>query len=610
MLRRALIPALLALTACNNTSDPSSLFGEWEPGTVDTADTGEPVDTDTDTDPVPSAWVEHCSPITSDQVWSSSSGPHLVTCDLEVHSGTLTIEAGTTVYFLEDAAIAVGTEDTSAGLEALGTSDAPVVFRPSAAPRPGHWFGLSFQANASTAVLQHTEVLFAGDGEDGGAVDVTDTTLTADHLTIEDSATVGLWLHGSAQLSESSDTLSFRRTGTFPIRVGVSWADTLPDSLSFEDVGSEAISLHAKNAAVTRSLTLSPRELPWAVQSAISVNGTVSAPLELTIAAGNTLLFEPRTSLQVAQAEGASSLLLTGTSTNPITLAALEPGSALRWGGVMAGRTTLDDGLVLQHVNISGAGGRFSTGNSDLNAALKVVDTPVLAQSVHIDNTQGTGIWLEGTATFADGSTDLSASGGDHPIELSLTEVHTLPADADWTGNIIDEIRVDNDSELDTVVTWSNPGVPLYILDEIGIDGTAGEAGLTIQEGTQLRMAAGASIFVEGWRAHLRLEGTASAPVTISGHDAEVAGSWHRILARSCADATEPRDQVVLSHADLGWGGSDGSSGMVATTNACRVSLANTTLHDSKGYGISGDFTEGDSVVYSNNALGPYPEGN
>ncbi len=96
--------------------------------------------------------------------WPTIDVPYEVEGRTRVDGGELTIDAGTTLRFHDDAYIEVapGQGDAMGRLTAIGTADAPIVFT-GTEEHPGYWRGLAFRdAEESGSRIEHASIEFGG----------------------------------------------------------------------------------------------------------------------------------------------------------------------------------------------------------------------------------------------------------------------------------------------------------------------------------------------------------------------------------------------------------------------------------------------------------------
>lgn len=141
--------------------------------------------------------------IQRDSIISASVQPLVIYGGLTVDSAaTLTIEAGTTIYFHPDAALNIhGT------LLSMGTAEKKVMLRGDRIDRlfdylpydltPGQWQGLRFASSSYHNVLRHTDIHSTQSGVVVDSADVSLPKLSLENCTIHNCQGYGLWARSS-----------------------------------------------------------------------------------------------------------------------------------------------------------------------------------------------------------------------------------------------------------------------------------------------------------------------------------------------------------------------------------------------------------------------------
>ncbi|MBM4367950.1 MAG: hypothetical protein FJ102_17185 [Deltaproteobacteria bacterium] len=559
---------LFLLLACPSPTDTRPV------SVIDTDDTGPGSEAD-----------EHCGTIESDTTWYATRA-HVVSCDVVVARGTLTIEGGAEVSFDEGTSLSVGTEGYAAGLVIDGEEGGVVLQGTS----DTGWDGIVVGELADGVAFRGAVLRGAASG-----VTVNGVEVEVRGLALDGAADVGLSLLDGARLAEEAEGLAITNAGGYPVVVDVSAVATLPAlGSSYSENGSPMVLVEGDE--IDASATWEDLGVPYAITDTVDVGGVAGEPAVLTVTEGAEILFDQGTTLRFSRTGSASQLVVEGTGDNPVRMAGLGADVAGYWAGIAIG--TGASAASVSWLEISGAG-------ESGGAALSLDDTDLWADHLSITGSEGDGLLMEGTAAFAPGSTDLAVSGCDVPLRLPGAAVSTLPLPGlSLAGNTRDAIAVDGSGKLTESATWASVGLPYWVIDNIELNGDAEHvAVLSIAAGATLLFDTGAGIFVgKDGAAGLVVDGTADAPVTMLPWSAYVAGAWAGIGVYGLADAASVR----LSHVDVGYAGGAALRGAVHVDDSS-LALDNVYLHDSLEYGLylTGTATADTSTVtYANNTLG------
>jgi hypothetical protein len=168
---------------------------------------------------------------------------------------------------------------------------------------------------------------------------------------------------------------------------------------------------------------------------------------------------------------------------------------------------------------------------------------------------------------------------------------------------------------IDTTTSWANPGAPIAVTSDFGIDGPNMPT-LTLAAGMTFKFADAVGLGVgESAGGVLVIAGTAAARVTLTSlTDLAIPGHWGGVKVWSSG-------QAQISYADFDYGGngladsySFGNLSLESAAVTSQATVANSTFKDSLGWGIyvacaasglPGATTTVDSATtYANNALG------
>jgi hypothetical protein len=231
---------------------------------------------------------------------------------------------------------------------------------------------------------------------------------------------------------------------------------------------------------------------------------------------------------------------------------------------------------------------------------------PLFVQHVTIESSQGPGIVLNGTAGFAEGSSDLTIRGAGnearpHPMMVNPNALGTLPAGT-YTGNVEDAVYVGPSIASSSVyylgadATLRDLEVP-YRLEGLQVGGPDAPAKLTIEAGVELRFEPETLLRVVDASSTLVSAGTAVEPIVFtSAREHPTAGAWAGIAF----DELNPEDRlesVVVRYAgglcQCSGGGCndlpdsfDVSSAILVFKEPAAPFLANARIEDSAGHGI------------------------
>lgn len=529
--------------------------------------------------------IQHCGTISADERWEADQR-HRVTCNVEVESGTLTIAAGTTVEFDAGVELTVGAGDVPASLVVDGSA-AGVIFVPRGEEA---WAGLSFGPNAVGVSLSGLAMRTTTKGLVIDGAEVRIGSLAIDGA----SSGCGLTLEGGARLAEGSTGVMVTGAGTWAVCAEVASVDSLPAQASGY-TGNGRDGVYLKGTQLTAPVTWENLGVPYVLADTVDVGGTAAEPAILTLTEGTALRFERDGALRFSRTGAASALHALGTAAEPVTLDAFEATTAGYWQGIDVSDGT--ESVQLVNVTVTAAGGK--------TAAIIVEDAPLLAQGLRIERSATAGLLLEGSATFAEGSADLTVHESEIALVVPPAAVPSIPSSGvDLSGNSTEAVKVAGVSAVATSGEWADLGLPYWIDDNIDINGTADAPALvSLNPGLELRFTNGKGIFVgKSGAAGLRVRGTEEAPVTMVPWSAYDPGAWAGVGIYDAAVDSE----VVLEHLAIGYAGGTTLKGNLQITDASPM-LSHVSLHDSLEWGIyvsgASDPILGD-VTYAGNTSG------
>ena len=135
--------------------------------------------------------------------WPNLGVPYVIQVDVNIEGdaetpAVLSLAEGTELRFDNGKVLALG-KNGAAGLVAVGTEEAPIVFTSQESNAAGAWDGIAVYSNTENEqlVLDHVRVENAGGGPLDGALHFNDAGGSLDHLVVNNSETWGVWIEGS-----------------------------------------------------------------------------------------------------------------------------------------------------------------------------------------------------------------------------------------------------------------------------------------------------------------------------------------------------------------------------------------------------------------------------
>jgi hypothetical protein len=313
------------------------------------------------------------------------------------------------------------------------------------------------------------------------------------------------------------------------------------------------------------------------------ITGLVRFNKPLTILPGAEVYFTRTAGLIIS-----GNFNINGSVSNPVVMDGLT-GESGAWNGiyVRSGNT------LITYASIMNAGYRAPEGLTD-PAALTVEGTFTL-QNSEVSGSSGIGIFLKDNAyiQYAENfSGNTLQNNMTSSIRLGFDDVHkvlqnnTISAYSSSVPAI--EVR---DGKSDNLGTWKNLAAEIdyLIIEDVTLRTTKS---MTIESGSNLQFATGALFNILG---SLNASG-----VTFSGSE-QTAGYWEGI-------SISTDNQVALSNCTIrdGGGGAVDKANLVIQTSAVSVSITNSSIINSAGYGVlikAGASSFGINDPGSNNTL-------
>jgi YD repeat-containing protein len=348
----------------------------------------------------------------------------------------------------------------------------------------------------------------------------------------------------------------------------------------------------------------------WATTGGIPIKIVTGG---LTVGAEATLKVPPGAFLMNPSITVNGTLLAEGTASEPIVFTGANEKTSAEWSQIKfepgSGKSVLD------HAEIQYGGWVTFQGVVEVNkSSPKIINSsfhnigyfgihannggsPEIANN-HFEGVYSTAIWYVATGANPGevnihGNTIAGGGGGIHAENKSTvglggtlsanTIVGTSGVGLEYTGTYVPSDITENTLSENTTnrigisgtvaksSTWNSGGVPIKV--ETG--------GLTVAAGVTLKIAPGVFLMNPSTTVNgtLLAEGTASEPIVFTGANEELAGEWKGIVFAAGSGSS------VLDHAEVAYGGSSSSSGMIEAKGS-HPTITNSTIRKAKYYGI------------------------
>jgi hypothetical protein len=326
---------------------------------------------------------------------------------------------------------------------------------------------------------------------------------------------------------------------------------------------------------VTADRTLTKACSPYAIKDSFVISGNAT----LTIEPGVTLNMANDTEIAVGSGSTGGKLIAKGTATDLIVFTSPTAGAG-DWGGIRFwGNTSTGSIISYAKVDFCGQGRACIHGEGGVKTGRVTVD------HVTIDHVG------PNTNAITEKDTDSNFAISNCTFKGIPTAQYAISVDGESFAGI-DSTNAFNGSSIElrggdisATATWKNPGtgVIVVVTDSLYIDGAPAPT-LTIAAGTQLNFVQEKGIVVGSSKGGiLKIAGTATAPVTLtSANTPAAAGDWDGIFLWS-------NGQAVIDNANISFGGNiitGTSSGNICLDGKAKLTISNSTLSDSSGYGI------------------------
>lgn len=319
------------------------------------------------------AGTEHAANISAAETWTAAASPHVIPNGMNIEA-QVTLEPCAVVKVAADAVI---TLRPNGSIVANGTSDKPVTIEQR---DPGQPWG-QIRTIGGTLALTHTK-LIGGGAPSNSPLDTAATLaifgdqyqppadiLFVDNVTIQDSASQGVYMRENGQFAAGSTALTITGSEHAPLHIAPNLAGSIPDGVY---TGNARDQITLENGTIDSDVTFHARGVPYHVGDSlmfgeIRIAGSAGVAT-LTIEPGVEMRFKKGGALYVQYAQNTEpatgALVAAGTANAPIVFTSAEDSPAPGdWLGIYF-NGALDPKDKLDFVRVEYAGGLSSSQGS------------------------------------------------------------------------------------------------------------------------------------------------------------------------------------------------------------------------------------------------------
>jgi hypothetical protein len=468
--------------------------------------------------------------------------------DVTVATGTLTVEAGAKVAFIDGRSLTIGASGP-AKLVVKGTAAEPAVFTLAGENLPGGWGQVRLAEGAAGSTIAGLALDKAGkDGKSALLVEAEDVSITAS--SIKAVAGVGIELAPGFRFAAFADN-KVEGTGLELLKLGPAGVGSIGERNVFAETGAIAV----VPGGLTRSITWRDHGVPYVVKDILKIE-RAGTRATLTLAAGVDVRFTAKAGFAVGVGNPGG-LRVAGEAPMPVSLGSSDgkPAGWTLWVGSKGE-------AVIEHAVIAQGGLDGDTGAIAVRkGSLEVYDTSFEDDVV--------GVSADAEATIAIDRCTFTKN------SLYAVALHSqLGGLGDNTFDDGTKIEL-RGGTVQGATRW-DPGVMVWWAGRIVVD----EGTLTIAPGSEFTMmsnkakleVASRAAGKKGKKASLVIQGTAEAPVKLAGVRSSP-GTWGNIVLTGEQDS-------VLEHVALSGSGGDAA---IAVGDGARVRLGQVSCEQCAG---------------------------
>jgi flagellar hook assembly protein FlgD len=358
------------------------------------------------------------------------------------------------------------------------------------------------------------------------------------------------------------------------------------------------------SGTITTDTTWALTGSPYIVTGNITVYGTPSNTVTLTIEAGVEVEFGQNKRLTIGSGTNKGALRALGTDLDPILFTSNQTTKTAGYWDWIEFTSGTDATLTLMEhaiVEYGGSGASYkgavhidgasptikNTTIRDCNYnAIKIKGTtsyPVL-DTVAVENCKYAGIHVDAGGMNVK---DLNFTSG--PITQATYQINMLAnTQVTSTGtHTLDKPVCLRYAIISADVTWHNLGSPYVSQDIVYIyKNTSTPATLTIEEGTEIRFKQNKALLIGSGsnKGNIIAQGSAASPILFtSDQTTKTRGYWYGLRFAGSSDGTSLLDHVTVEYG--GKNGYGGQANIVASTNAAPT-IQNSLIQQSSTFGV------------------------
>lgn len=323
---------------------------------------------------------------------------------------------------------------------------------------------------------------------------------------------------------------------------------------------------------ITTDQTLTDVESDPAVPDYV-VSGVLDVSATLTIQPGVVIAFQEDAGMRV---NDGGAIIALGTAASGIVLTG-EVKTAGYWRGLLFRAD--DRTSELSHVTVE-YGGRAPWAAMDVAANVSVDNDASLSLTNSVlEFSGGFGLAVNPRGQLPGFSTDSLTQNAVGPAHIPDVQIGSLDGASELEDNGTDYVFVYATIGMDAAMTVPAIDVPYRMEGSFEVN-----APVTLSGAVSMRFTEGSSMRVNDGGALYAL-GTMEQPIVITGGE-ETPGFWRGILFRA-DDLTSELAHVTLEYAGReAWAGFDEAAN-ISIDNDARLSLTNSSITDSNGYGLA-----------------------